>query len=104
MTHTPGLKVVCASSPSDAKGLLLSSIRTPDPVIFLEPKILYRSSIEEVSIADYMIPLGEAKILRNGKDVTLIAWGNQVNVMLKASEIAAKDYKYVLCVLLYLNS
>lgn len=56
--HTPGLKVVCPSTPTDAKGLLLASIRTPDPVIFFEPKVLYRSAVEEVDSGDYMIPLG----------------------------------------------
>jgi len=76
--HTPGLKVVCPSSPRDAKGLLLSSIRSDDPVIFLEPKPIYRRSIGEVPDGDYETPLGEARTVREGDDVTLIAWGAMV--------------------------
>src|SRR5437762_112932 len=71
--HTPGLKVVCPSNPVDAKGLLLSCMRQNDPVIFLEPKRVYRAAKGEVSEADYEIPLGEAKIAREGTQLTLIA-------------------------------
>lgn len=88
--HTPGLKVVSPSCPSDAKGLLLASIRCPDPVIFLEPKALYRASVEEVPVGDYEVPLGQAKIISSGSDITMVGWAGQVNVMKKAAEEAAK--------------
>eukprot|EP01035_Chromulina_nebulosa_P019168 gene19168-25012_t len=89
ITHTPGLRVVIPSNPIDAKGLLLSSIRCEDPVVFFEPKALYRASVDDVPIGDYMIPLGVGKIVKVGTDVTLVGWGGQVNVLLKASEMAA---------------
>mmetsp|Transcript_2763 Transcript_2763/g.3888 ORF Transcript_2763/g.3888 Transcript_2763/m.3888 type:complete len:331 (-) Transcript_2763:23-1015(-) len=88
--HTPGLKVVMPSGPADAKGLLLASIRCPDPVIFLEPKVLYRSAVEEVPDGDYEVELGVAKIVREGSDVTLVGWGAQVGVLLKACDMAMK--------------
>ena len=73
--HTPGIKVVVPSTPYEAKGLLASSIRDPDPVIFLEPKRIYRAIKEDVPDEPYTIPLGEAKIVREGEDVTLISYG-----------------------------
>src|ERR671924_1238348 len=73
--HTPGLKVVVPSTPYEAKGLLLSSIRDPDPVIFMEPKRIYRAIREEVSEEEYLVPLGEARVVMEGNDVTLISWG-----------------------------
>lgn len=88
--HTPGLRVVMPSSPADAKGLLLASIRCPDPVVFFEPKALYRASVEDVPVGDYEVPLGKARIVKDGKDVTIVAWGNQVNVSKKAAEEAEK--------------
>jgi len=88
--HTPGLKVVMPSGPADAKGLLLASIRCPDPVIFFEPKILYRSAVEEVPVGDYEVELGKAKVVKEGNNVTIVAWGNQVNVVAKAVEEAEK--------------
>lgn len=90
-THTPGLKVVLPSTPADAKGLLLASIRTQDPVIFFEPKILYRSAVEDVPVGDYEIPLGVGKVVREGSDVTLVAWGPQVNVLVKAADMAFSE-------------
>jgi pyruvate dehydrogenase E1 component beta subunit len=78
--HIPGLKVVIPSSPYDAKGLLLSSIRDPDPVFFFEPKKLYRALREEVPEGDYTVPLGEGKKLTEGDDVTLVSWGAMVKV------------------------
>jgi 2-oxoisovalerate dehydrogenase E1 component beta subunit len=90
-THTPGLKVVVPSGPSDAKGLLLSSIRDPDPVLFLEPKLVYRSIKEEVSESDYTVPLGQARIAREGSHVTLVAWGAMVSICQKAAEQCAAD-------------
>jgi len=86
--HTPGLKVVVPSNPADTKGLLLSSIRDPDPVLFLEPKKLYRAFKQEVPEGDSTVPLGEAKVSRPGKDVTLVAWGYMHQVCLDAAEKA----------------
>src|SRR5258708_8608987 len=76
--HTPGLKVVMPSRPYDAKGLLISSIRDPDPVIFFEPKRVYRSFREEVPEEEYTIPIGRAKVLSEGASVTVITWGAMV--------------------------
>jgi len=89
--HTPGIKVVISSTPNEAKGLLLSSIRDPDPVIFLEPKRIYRAIREEVPEGDYAIPLGKARLVKEGKDVTLIAWGAMVRETLAAAEQLAGD-------------
>ena len=66
-------------------GLLLSSIRSPDPVVFFEPKALYRSAVEEVPVGDYTVPLGVGKILREGTDVTIVGWGGQMKVLIKVS-------------------
>lgn len=85
--HTPGLKVVVPSTPSEAKGLLLSSIRDPDPVIFMEPKRIYRAIREEVSEEEYLIPLGEARVVMEGNDVTLISWGAMLHVTLQAARL-----------------
>jgi len=87
-THTPGLVVVVPRSPSTAKGLLLASIRRPDPVIFLEPKALYRSAIEDVLENDYEMEIGKAEVLVQGKDVTLVGWGAQCHVLAAAAEMA----------------
>jgi len=87
--HTAGLKVVVPSTPADAKGLLTSSIRDPDPVLFLEPKKLYRAFREEVPEGEHTVPLGSAKTRREGTDVSLIAYGYMVNVCLEAAERAA---------------
>ncbi|MCE2966304.1 MAG: alpha-ketoacid dehydrogenase subunit beta [Phycisphaerales bacterium] len=82
--HNPGLKVLCPSTPSDAKGLLLAAIRDPDPVIFFEPKRVYRSFREEVSDEDYTIPIGKAKLVSEGADITVITWGAMVFQCLEA--------------------
>jgi len=76
--HVPGLKVVIPSGPYDAKGLLSSAIRDPDPVIFYEPKRVYRAIKEEVPEKAYTIPIGEAKVIQNGNDVTIISWGAMI--------------------------
>lgn len=76
--HTQGLKVVMPSRPYDAKGLLISAIRDPDPVIFFEPKRVYRSFREEVPTEEYTIEIGKAKVLNEGDDVTVITWGAMV--------------------------
>lgn len=86
--HIPGLKTVIPASPYDAKGLFLSSIRDPDPVIFLEPKRIYRAIREEVPEEDYTIPLGKAKLVQEGDDVTLIAWGAMVRTCQRAADLA----------------
>jgi len=70
-----GLKVVVPRGPIQAKGLLLSSIRDPNPVVFLEPKILYRSAVEHVPLSSYTLPLSSAEILRPGTDLTIVSWG-----------------------------
>jgi 2-oxoisovalerate dehydrogenase E1 component beta subunit len=90
-THTPGLKVVIPSNPADTKGLLLSSIRDPDPVLFMEPKKIYRAIKGDVPAGDHTVPLGEAKVVRPGNDVTLIGWGAMLHTCLAAAETAAKD-------------
>ena len=89
--HTPGLKVVMPSNPVDAKGLLLSSIRQNDPVIFMEPKRVYRASRGDVPEGDFEIPLGEAKVVREGKQITLIAWSAMVHTATEAAEKAAAE-------------
>jgi pyruvate dehydrogenase E1 component beta subunit len=73
--HTPGLKVVVPSNPYDAKGLLLGAIRDPDPVLFFEPKRVYRAAKGEVPEGDYAVPLGKARVTRAGSQVTVLAWG-----------------------------
>ena len=86
MAQTPGLKVVVPSTPYDAKGLLLSSIRDNDPVIFLEHLKLYRAFRQEVPEGEYTIPLGKADIKREGKDLSIITYGAMVHESLKAAE------------------
>ncbi len=84
--HTAGLKIVFASGPYDAKGLLTTAIRTNDPVIFFEPKRLYRALKEEVPEEDYAIPFGQAQLARQGKDVTVIGWGAQHHQNMEAAK------------------
>lgn len=88
--HTPGLKVVVPSTPAEAKGLLLSAIRDPDPVLFLEPAKIYRAIKEEVPEGEYVIPLGQARVVLEGKDVTLITWGAMLHPVLKATNRMAE--------------
>ena len=83
LCHLPGIKVVVPSGPYSAKGLLLAAIRDPDPVVFLEPTRLYRMLREEVPEGDYTIPLGHARVVRQGKDVTVIAWGSMLERVMK---------------------
>lgn len=89
--HTPGLKVVIPRNPYQAKGLLLAAIRDPDPVLFFEPKRLYRASKGEVPEEDYQLPLGEADVLSEGSDVTVVGWGAQMEVIGQAVELAEKQ-------------
>lgn len=86
--HTPGLKVVIPSNPYDAKGLLISAIRDDDPVIFMEPKRLYRSLKGEVPTGDYTVPIGKAKITKEGKDISVFAYGAMIPVAMDAAEKA----------------
>ncbi len=87
--HTPGLKIAVPRDPYQAKGLLLASIASEDPVIFFEPKKLYRASTGEVPEEYYEIPLGVAEVMQEGKDVTVLAWGAQIETCQKAIEMAA---------------
>src|SRR6266581_2284883 len=87
--HVPGLKVVCPSNPADAKGLLLASIRDPDPVLFFEPKRIYRAARGEVPEGDHVVPLGRASVARDGRGVTVVVWGVMLYEALAAAEQAA---------------
>jgi len=92
--HVAGLKVVCPSNPADAKGLLLASIRDPDPVMFFEPKRIYRAAKGDVPEGDYTVPLGQAKVVRpltgaSGRQVTIVAWGAMLYECLEAANQAA---------------
>ena len=86
--HVAGLKVVCPATPADAKGLLLASIRDPDPVLFFEPKRIYRAAKGEVPEGDYVVEIGRARIAREGKDVTVIAWGAMLYEAIAAADQA----------------
>ncbi len=90
-THTPGLKVVCPSTPYDAKGLLKASIRDNNPVIYFEHKFLYRNIKESIPDDDYIVPLGKADIKREGKDITLVTYGWMVHQSRMAAEILEKE-------------
>jgi pyruvate dehydrogenase E1 component beta subunit len=90
-SHIPGLKVVAPYSAADAKGLLKAAIRDPNPVIFLENEVLYGHSGEVPKLADFVIPIGKARIVRAGNHVTLIAWSNGMTYALKAAEELAKE-------------
>jgi len=93
--HCPGLKIIIPRGPKQAKGLLLAAIRDPDPVLFFEPKVLYRAKIEgpdsQVPVGDYELPIGQAEVVQEGTDVTLLGWGSQVGRLQAAAERAAKD-------------
>ena len=90
--HTPGIKVAIPSTPADAKGLLTAAIRDPDPVVFLEPKVLYRTDRDDVPQGEHYIPLGQARIVREGTDATVIAYGAMVRVAEEAAQaLAAED-------------
>ncbi|WP_415379773.1 alpha-ketoacid dehydrogenase subunit beta [Halosimplex sp. TS25] len=89
--HEPGLKVVIPSTPYDAKGLLASAIRDPDPVIFLEPKLIYRAFREDVPEDEYAVPLGEAAVRREGEDVSVFTWGAMTRPTMEAAENLAGE-------------
>jgi len=86
--HTPGLKVVIPSTPYDAKGLLIAAIEDPDPVIYMEPKRIYRAIKQEVPEEKYSIPIGKAKVLSPGEDITIIAYGAMIREVQKATVLA----------------
>ncbi len=90
--HAPGLKVVIPSTPYEAKGLMASAIRDPDPVIFMEPKRVYRAIKEEVPEEPYLIPIGKAKIVKEGTDVTVIGYGSMLWIAQKALEQLGNAY------------
>ncbi|MGH3077517.1 MAG: alpha-ketoacid dehydrogenase subunit beta [Gaiellaceae bacterium] len=89
--HTPGVKVAIPSTPADAKGLLASAIREPDPVVILEPKLHYRTMRGEVPEGEYTVPLGEARLAREGTDVTLVAYGSMVPLCEQAADALADE-------------
>ena len=89
--HVPGLKVVIPADPYDAKGLLIAAVRDPDPVIFMEPARVYRAIKMEVPEESYVVPLGRARVVRPGGDVTLIAWGAQLRVAREAADRLAAE-------------
>jgi len=91
--HIPGLKVVVPSTPHDAKGLLISAIETDDPVLFLEPKRIYRAIKQEVSEEKFSVPIGKAKVLAQGTDVTVVAYGAMIREVQKAM-VMAKEAGY----------
>ncbi|AEB11975.1 alpha-ketoacid dehydrogenase subunit beta [Marinithermus hydrothermalis] len=91
LAHVPGVKVVIPSSPERAKGLLLAAIEDPDPVFFLEAIKLYRSVKAEVPQGYYTLPLGKARVVREGQDASLFCYGGMVEVCLKAAEVAARE-------------
>ncbi|MBI4019519.1 MAG: alpha-ketoacid dehydrogenase subunit beta [Candidatus Aenigmarchaeota archaeon] len=93
--HTPGLKVIIPSGPYDAKGLLASAIRSPDPVIFMEPKRIYRAIKEDVPEEEYTVPIGEAKVLREGAEITIIAYGSMIRECIKVAESSSYSIEII---------
>lgn len=89
--QTPGIKVVVPSNPADAKGLMISAIRDNDPVFFMEHLNLYRAFKDEVPEGEYTVPLGKANVVREGKDITIIAYGLMVHTAIKAADELAKN-------------
>ncbi len=89
--HTPGLKVVCPGTAYDAKGLIKSAIRDNNPVIFFEHKMLYRRIKEDLPAEDYTVPLGKARVARQGQDVSIITYAAMLHVALEAAEILARE-------------
>ena len=90
-SHIPGLKVVAPYTAADAKGLLKSAIRDPNPVIFLENEILYGQSFPVPKLDDYLVPIGKARVARSGTDVTIVAWSMSMTYALKAAEELSKE-------------
>jgi pyruvate/2-oxoglutarate/acetoin dehydrogenase E1 component len=93
--HAPGLVVVCPSTPVDAKGLLAAALTGHDPVIFLEPKVLYRAAREDVPIDHYTLPIGRARVRREGSDLTLVTYGGMVPVAMQAAEASGASVEVI---------
>ncbi len=89
--HTPGVKVAIPSTPADAKGLLAAAIRDPDPVVILEPKLIYRAEKQDVPEGEHVVELGKARLAREGTDVTLVAYGAMVPVCERAADALAGE-------------
>jgi pyruvate dehydrogenase E1 component beta subunit len=89
--HTPGVKVAIPSTPADAKGLLAAAIRDPDPVVVLEPKLIYRTSRGDVPEGEHVVPLGKARVVREGTDVTLVAYGSMVPLAERSADALAGE-------------
>jgi len=89
--HNPGLKVICPATPYDAKGLIKSAIRDNNPCVFFEHKYLYRRIKEEVPQDDYVVPIGKARVAREGRDLSVITYAAMVHTALEAAEVLAKD-------------
>ncbi len=89
--HHPGLKVAIPSTPYDTKGMLIQAIRDPDPVVFLEPKLIYRAFREDVPETDYTVPFGEAKVRREGSDVSVFTWGAMTPATLEAADELSEE-------------
>ncbi len=94
-THNPGIKVVMPSTPYDAKGLLTSALRDPDPVIFFEPKRIYRAFREEVPEGEYTVPIGEARVVREGEEMTMVSWGASMVQCMNAVEASGRDIELI---------
>ncbi len=93
--HTPGLKVVMPSSPYDAKGLLIAAIRDPDPVMFFEPKRIYRAFREEVPEDEYVLPIGKARTVCEGTELTVVSWGASVIQCMQAIEKSGRSIELI---------
>ncbi|MEN9668609.1 MAG: hypothetical protein RLZZ386_516, partial [Planctomycetota bacterium] len=93
--HTPGLKVVMPSSPYDAKGLLVACLREPDPVIFFEPKRIYRAIREEVPEDEYTLPLGKARVVCEGTELTIVSWGASVLQCMESIEKSSRSIELI---------
>ncbi|XP_046848362.1 2-oxoisovalerate dehydrogenase subunit beta, mitochondrial-like [Xenia sp. Carnegie-2017] len=102
-SHIPGVKIVIPRGPTQAKGLLLASIRDDNPVLFFEPKILYRQAVENVPVGDYELPLSKAEVVLEGSDVTMVGWGTQVHVLRDVAQIA-KEKLEISCELIDLRT
>jgi 2-oxoisovalerate dehydrogenase E1 component beta subunit len=89
--HNPGLKVICPATPYDAKGLIKAAIRDNNPCIFFEHKYLYRRIKGEVPAEDYVVPIGKANIVREGRDLSIITYAAMVHTALEAAEVLKKD-------------
>lgn len=95
LMHTPGIRVVCPSTPMQAKGLLLAAIRSDDPVVFLEHAKLYRAFREPVPTEDYVLPLDKCRFVQEGRDITILTWGNMVHVSVDAAKLVGASVEII---------